>query len=162
MTSCTEWNGTSFYFSDKSVNLRLFRYFRSGITDTPYVLCWYFVSAATCQKDESRSWPASAKEVLGRICFKTNGMIFKWNLKGTRQMELCGTGVMGFTTCFFPAAMLHDQAGGEGPASGGKHRKGHCINPVEVKCPAVQSLMSQNRCFFWHDASGHCCRSCGC
>lgn len=27
MTPCLEWHRTSFYFADKSVNLRLFRYF---------------------------------------------------------------------------------------------------------------------------------------
>lgn len=46
------------------------------------------------------------------------------------------------------AARPATQAGGEGPASGEKHGKGHCINAVEVKCLAMQSLMSQNRCFF--------------
>lgn len=35
---CAEWHGTSFNFSDKNVNLGLFRCFWSGITDTPHVL----------------------------------------------------------------------------------------------------------------------------
>lgn len=120
------------------------------------------VSAAICWKDESRSWPTSVKGELGKIGFKTKGMTLKWSLKGTRQIELCWRGVVGFTTCFFPGCFASTAAlaGGEGPGSGEEHGKGRCIKPVKVvKCLAMQS---HSRFFLRRDISGHCCKSCGC
>lgn len=141
------WNFLFFWQNWKSQTVQVFLEWHNRHTRCPVlILC----VSSNLLKDESRSWSASANEALGRLCFKTKGMISKWRPKVARQMELCGTEVMEFITCFFLVPIAHPatHTGGERPAFGGGHRKGHCINPVEVKCLVVQSLMSQNRCSF--------------
>lgn len=83
--------------------------------------------------------------------FQNKGHEFQMKSEGNKANGTLwdrGDGIHNLLFSWCHAACPAAQAGDVGPASGEKHRKGHCINTAEVNCLAMQSLMSQNRCFF--------------